>query len=232
MFKQPQSPSIRSNIEPSIAEDTDSSFEIILHVSELFYSIQGEGARAGEPSVFIRLQGCKAKHACYASGIRCDTEFESGRGMPLNDILHWIQQHALGCHWIIWTGGEPTDQLTDAIVDWFHERGYKQAIECSGLRSAPKGIDWVVISPKVAEHVILKEWQLRGDGFHCDELRWVRHTGQDIPKTEIKAKAYYLSPHFDGIRPNNENVNHCVRLCLEHPQWRLSVQMHKVLSVL
>lgn len=204
----------------------------VLQVSELFYSIQGEGARAGEPSVFIRLQGCKAKHACYASGVRCDTEFESGKQMSLTDIATWIQRHAPECKWIIWTGGEPTDQLTEEIVQYFKGIGFKQAIECSGLHPAPIGIDWVVISPKVAEHVILKQWPVREDGYHCDELRWVRHSGQDIPKTEIKSKTYYLSPHFDGIRPNNENVNHCVRLCLDHPQWRLSVQMHKMLSVL
>ena len=63
----------------------------ILNVSEVFYSLQGEGERAGEASIFIRLQGCKTKHACAASGIVCDTEFESGKPMKVSDIIAHIR---------------------------------------------------------------------------------------------------------------------------------------------
>jgi len=130
--------------------------------------------------------------------------------------------------WIIWTGGEPTDQITQEIVDEFSD--FKQSIECSGIKQPPE-MDWVVLSPKIAEHAILKKWDER-KGFHCDELRWVRHSGQEIPQTEIKAKKYYLSPHFDGINKNDENLKHCIKLCLNNPKWSLSTQQHKLWNVL
>ena len=65
-----------------------------LKVSEIFYSLQGEGARIGTPTIFIRLQGCKAKNACFAAGIKCDTEFESGKEMSLEQIESWIIENA------------------------------------------------------------------------------------------------------------------------------------------
>ena len=211
---------------------------MVLKISEIFYSLQGEGLRAGEPSIFIRLQGCSAKYACFESGVDCDTEFESGKFITSDDIHKWIEENASECEWIIWTGGEPTDQLTDTIVDYFKEKGYKQALETSGIRKPPKGIDYIVLSPKVAEHVILKKWDLvegegrQDGGVHCDELRWVRHKGQNVPDTNIIATNYYLSPHSDGVLLNDANLKHCINLCLLHPIWKLSIQQHKIWNVL
>jgi len=200
-----------------------------LEVSEIFYSLQGEGERAGEASLFVRLKGCNAKHACYESGVICDTEFESGEGWDLSDIAKFASSQ--GARWITWTGGEPTDQLTEEVVEYFKRLAYKQSIECSGIKQPPEGLDWVVLSPKIAEHAILKKWKER-DGFHCDELRWVRHKGQEIPNTKIKAKTYFISPHYDGLKPNKDNYSHCIGLCLDNPQWKLSTQQHKIWQVL
>ncbi len=69
----------------------------ILKVSEIFYSLQGEGARAGTATFFIRLQGCKAKMACYASGVRCDTEFESGSEWTLDKIIKLLYVGSYPC---------------------------------------------------------------------------------------------------------------------------------------
>lgn len=237
-----------------------------LKVSEIFYSLQGEGARAGEPSVFIRLSGCSAKHACYRSGVVCDTEFESGFETTLVNLHEnvLIRQFATlhpevaiknivpqileqRCKWIVWTGGEPLDQLTIQILQFFKDAGYKQAIETSGARSMPEEmtdyLDHIAVSPKVAEHILAKhfDFDLRGIGgrittgpkFAVDELRYVRHAGQlGIPQPALFAKHYYLSPHSDGAEINRENLEHCIRLCLENPQWRLSVQLHKLWKVL
>lgn len=197
-----------------------------LNVSEIFYSLQGEGARAGTPTIFIRLQGCKAKNACYALGIKCDTEYESGREYDIDELIKNIQE-LTDCKEITWTGGEPTDQLTDEIVEYFKEKGYYQAIETSGLNKVPKGIDFICVSPKVAEHVIQKNFP-----DEIDELRYVRHKGQEIPQPSIKAKNYYISPHSDGFTINAENVRHCINLCLDNPKWRMSVQQHKLWNVL
>lgn len=204
-----------------------------LNVSEIFYSLQGEGARQGEPSIFIRLQGCSAKYACYQYGVRCDTEFESGKGISLEELYQRIFKLSETCKWIVWTGGEPTDQLTDEIVSWFHQKGYLQAIETSGVRTPPKGIDFLTISPKVSEHVLVKNiYHERGNGYVADELRYVRHQGQEIPQPLLKSHHYFLSPHFDGTEPNFNNIKHCIKLCLQNPQWKLSIQNHKLLNLL
>lgn len=203
-----------------------------LNISELFYSLQGEGSRAGEASIFIRLQGCSAKHACYASGVRCDTEFESGKEFTVEELLAKCKEIAPVAKWIIWTGGEPCDQLTEEMVAYFHSYGYLQAIETSGLKTPPKGLDYITVSPKVAEHVMNKSLPLREDGTHCDELRYVRHKGQEVPQTSIVAKHYYLSPHSDGFNINYENLNHVIQLCLNNPQWKMSIQQHKIWRVL
>lgn len=196
-----------------------------LKISEIFYSLQGEGARAGTPTIFIRLQGCKAKFACAAMGIKCDTEFESGKEYSLDQLYNFIKD--IPSWEITWTGGEPTDQLTDEIVSYFKQKGYFQAIETSGLNPVSNGLDFVCISPKVAEHIIKKNFP---NG--CDELRYVRHKGQDIPQPAIEAKHYWVSPHSDGFTINAENLKHCIELCLQNPKWKLSVQNHKLWNIL
>lgn len=195
-----------------------------LKVSEIFYSLQGEGARAGSANIFVRLQGCKAKDACYASGIRCDTEFESGKEMSLFEIAEKV--FAFGCRNVIWTGGEPAQQLTTEIVEFFKTRSVFQAIETSGLFAVPENLDYVVVSPKVAEHVVAKNFN------KVDELRYVRHVGQSVPQPSIEATHYYLSPHSDGFAINSENLKHCIELCKQNPKWKLSIQQHKVWRLL
>lgn len=197
-----------------------------INVSEIFYSLQGEGLRSGSANIFVRLQGCKAKDACYASGIRCDTEFESGREYDIDELLAVVTKY--NCKNIIWTGGEPAQQLTDEIVALFKQAGYYQAIETSGLFATPNGIDYIVISPKVAEHVIKKNF---ADKI-VHELRYVRHIGQAIPSPAIEALNYYLSPHSDGFTINRDNLAHCIQLVKENPSWKLSIQQHKLWNVL
>lgn len=198
-----------------------------LKISEIFYSLQGEGARIGTPTVFIRLSGCKAKFACFNAGIKCDTEFESGTELSLDDIVKWLNLNSNNCKEITWTGGEPTDQLTKEIVNYFKGLGYYQAIETSGLNPVPEGIDFICVSPKVAEHVIKKNFP---EGV--TELRYVRHKGQSIPEPSIKAKHYWLSPHSDGFNINSDNLKHCIELCKSNPTWKLSLQNHKIWNVL
>jgi 7-carboxy-7-deazaguanine synthase len=221
---------------------------LTLKVSEVFYSLQGEGGRAGEPSLFVRLQGCSAKHACYESGVRCDTEFESGKPVEMRHLLETLEQLGQDCRWIVWTGGEPLDQLRPSHLAEARAHGYLNALETSGVR--PLGeqmvevLDYITLSPKVAEHVLRRNFatgyitvpepgesraQRKAD---VHELRYVRHTGQDIPVPSLTALNYFLSPHSDGLELNQDNVQHCMRLCVANPKWRLSLQMHKVWRVL
>jgi len=202
-----------------------------MRVTEIFRTLQGEGARPGEPSVFVRFSGCSAKHACAESGIVCDTEFESGTAYQARELLDAVLTVAGGIRWIVWTGGEPTDQLTDDLVALFHDAGFAQQIETSGVRPVPACVDWVTVSPKVAEHILARHFPKRADGFHVDELKYVRHVGQGLPVPSLQARYLCLSPHSDGDTLNPANLAHCIGLCLDHPPWRLSIQQHKVWRV-
>lgn len=195
-----------------------------LRVNEFFYSLQGEGARAGEPSLFIRLAGCD-----MTCGF-CDTEFASGEELTPPELNAAIHEAGFAhAKWIVWTGGEPMLQLNLAIVAYFAAAGFKQAIESNGNHPIPTNLDWIVVSPKVAEHVLLKNFE----NGRIDELRYVRHKHQlAVPAPSVKASTYFLSPLFKGNQPDRENIEHCMKLCLANPPWRLSIQLHKLLNIL
>jgi len=161
----------------------------------------------------------------------CDTEFESGTAFETEELLEVVERVARGIKWVVWTGGEPIDQLTEAIVREFKRAGYHQQIETSGIGRVPAGLDWVTVSPKVAEHILVRHFPERQDGLHVDELKYVRHVGQAIPEPALKAAVYCLSPHSDGDLLNRANLEHCIQLCYDHPAWRLSVQQHKLWRV-
>lgn len=190
-----------------------------LKVNEIFYSLQGEGGRSGEASIFIRLAKCNL------SCTYCDTDFNFGKELGIDKILQSIESYP--CKWIIWTGGEPTLQLTDEIVSFFKEKGYKQAIETNGTRPLPKGLDYVACSPK-------REFEkIKSFIPAVDELRFPIKKDDVLPdlSTLPQAKHYFLSPIFENQKMIPENVNYCVELIKQNPQWKLSLQIHKLIDI-
>ena len=191
-----------------------------LNVNEIFYSLQGEGIRAGFPSIFIRLTGCN-----LTCGF-CDTEFESGKTISIEELAKYISKFP--CKEIVWTGGEPGLQLTKEIIEYFKTLGYFQAIETNGSVKIPDNIDHITLSPKVAEHVITKNFP---NGV--TELKYVIHVGKlTHPNPGTTSKYYWLSPQSNGDVINSDNLKHCIKLCLEDSKWKLTLQTQKVLKVL
>ena len=209
-------------------------------VNEIFYSLQGEGVRFGTANVFVRFSQCNLVCAC------CDTEFESGREMTADEILaecrrvaelaesppprsvegaHTPAGKALPrrpCRNVVFTGGEPLLQLDDQLGQLFHDLADRwfMAVETNGSLAVPGFLDWVSCSPKVAEHAVVPK--------RVDELKYVRACGQPIPHPSCEADHYLLSPRLLGDVLPRENLDWCVKLCLENPGWRLSVQHNKV----
>ncbi len=202
-------------------------------VNEIFLSLQGEGVRGGTANVFVRFTGCNLRceekaGARSPGGFDCDTEFTSGRPLTLEEIHTWVRRESKDCRWLILTGGEPGLQVDQEFCDYFHGLGYKLAVETNGtvnvssLRGLDRdysGIDWITVSPKVAEHCIKQKV--------ADEVKYVRAYGQGIPRTVVESEHYLISPAFRGNEVDRDALEWCIKLCLENPQWRLSVQQHK-----
>lgn len=201
-------------------------------INEIFYSLQGEGVRTGAANVFVRFTGCNL--LCMVEpgpkspgGFDCDTEFESGRRMTLDEIhtaaVETMNGGASNGSWMILTGGEPGLQVDREFIDFMHGRGWKLAIETNGSLELPDGIDWITVSPKVAEHAIRQK--------HAGEVKYVRAHGQSVPKTVVTAEHYLISPAFNGLYIDRKALDWCIRLVKENPQWRLSLQRHKTWGV-
>jgi len=200
-------------------------------INEVFYSLQGEGVRAGTPNIFVRFSGCNL--ACNGDEVEpgvfqpvCDTEFTSGRKVNPPMLLDWIEREGKDCKSIIFTGGEPGLQLDFELVKFLKDHSYFLAIETNGTQDLDVVhhlLDWITCSPKTAEHTLKLP--------SCHELKYVRGYGQGIPKPKIEAQHHLISPHAEAgvIRP--DVLKWCIDLVKQNPQWRLSCQLHKLWSV-
>lgn len=188
-------------------------------VNEIFYSLQGEGVRAGTPNLFLRFSRCNLTCRVETHGFDCDTEFESGRWLTIPEIVAELRALAPRCRWIVLTGGEPALQVDAELIAALHAEGFKLAIETNGSVELPPGLDWITVSPKVAEHAIRQR--------KADEVKYVRGHGQAVPETVVEADHYLISPAFEGETLDPRTLEWCIRLCRDNPPWRLSVQQHK-----
>ena len=188
-----------------------------LRINEIFCSIQGEGHFTGTPSVFIRTSGCNL--SCSF----CDTQHEEGWEMSISKIVvaaaSYKPRHA------VITGGEPALQHDlSSLVDALHEVGFFVQIETNGTRTLPLSIDWVTCSPKILEQTVIR---------HPQELKVV-YTGQDLKPYEemFQAKVFCLQPCDTGDAERNHKLTQkAFAYALEHPQWRISLQTHKLIGV-
>ena len=196
-----------------------------LSVNEIFYSLQGEGSRAGVPNIFIRLSKCNLN--CWF----CDTEFEYGQDYSREQLIEEISRYP--CKNIIWTGGEPALQLTEELVGFFKDRGYYQAIETNGTRPLPSNLDFVTCSPKQVTAAQLKRNFPNG----VSEMKCIFNEKPEYTLNELpKATHYFLSPVFLGKEKERMNLEpgilkKCIDYILENPGWQLSVQQHKIWNI-
>jgi 7-carboxy-7-deazaguanine synthase (Cx14CxxC type) len=206
-------------------------------VKEIFYKLQGEGANAVRPAVFCRFAGCNlwsGREADRAAAICrfCDTDFvgidgPGGGKFADADALAtavtraWPRGTAAG-RFVVCTGGEPLLQLDAAAVAALHRAGFSVAIETNGTCAPPPGLDWVCVSPKAGAALALEKG---------DELKLVfPQAGIDPASLEGLAFTHFFLQPMDG--PERErNTAACVRYCLDHPRWRLSLQTHKLLGI-
>ena len=206
-------------------------------VKEIFFTLQGEGANSGRAAVFCRFTGCnlwngKESDRAHAVCRFCDTDFvgvgpDGGRfpnARSLAEVVatRWPEEDRTGTRFVVCTGGEPLLQLDAPLIEAFHERGFRVAVETNGTQPAPPGIDWICVSPKAGTELVLRQG---------NELKLV-YPQRDATPEKFESLAFdewFLQP-MDG--PDREiNTQAAVEYCLAHPRWRLSLQTHKALGI-
>ncbi|MGI8663844.1 MAG: 7-carboxy-7-deazaguanine synthase [Acidimicrobiales bacterium] len=206
-------------------------------VKETFFTLQGEGAHTGRPAVFCRFSGCnlwsgREEHRADAVCTFCDTDFvgtdgDGGGQFALPDELarhvatFWPTRVG-GDRFVVCTGGEPLLQLDELLIDALHAERFVVAIETNGTRPVPRGVDWVCVSPKAGAELVVREG---------DELKVVH------PQPGVEPESYEgLAFTRLSVQPMDgpdaaANTEACVRWCLAHPSWHLSLQTHKALGI-
>ena len=204
-------------------------------VKEIYYTLQGEGARTGRPAVFLRFTGCnlwsgreedRADAVCQF----CDTDFigmdgiEGGKydAASLADKVMSLWPSGKGERYAVCTGGEPLLQLDEALIGALHTRGFEVGIETNGTIPPPQGLDWICVSPKANTEVIVQKG---------NELKLVVRQQGITPVTyeSWDFQHFYLQP-MDGPYLK-EFTLWATEYCLEHPKWKLSLQTHKLLGI-
>jgi len=205
-------------------------------VKEIFYTLQGEGLRAGRPAVFCRFSGCNlwtGREEDRSSAVCqfCDTDFVGtdgtlgGKFSNSRELAQLIanqwpseKEHK----YVVLTGGEPLLQVDTALIDSLHEMKFEIAVETNGTIAVPPDIDWICVSPKAG-------------------TEWVQKTGNELkliyPQPELLPNYipttgfdFYLLQPMDNIFQKKNTVK-AIEYCQTNPEWRLSVQTHKILEI-
>ena len=206
-------------------------------VKEIFYTLQGEGARSGRAAVFLRFAGCnlwtgREEDRATATCNFCDTDFVGASGpgggkfSSAADLARavagtWPQTQD-GTPYVVCTGGEPLLQLDEELIAALHAEGFEIAIETNGTIIPPDGVDWICVSPKAKAGLKLSSG---------DELKLVYPQEGADPGAyaDLRFDHFFLQPMDGPSRARNTEL--AVGYCLSHPQWRLSLQTHKLLGI-
>jgi 7-carboxy-7-deazaguanine synthase len=205
-------------------------------VKEIFLTLQGEGAHAGRASVFCRFAGCnlwsgREADRAGATCKFCDTDFVGtdgtlgGRYASAAELARTIAAQwtaSTDNRYVVLTGGEPLLQVDAALVDALHASGFEIGVETNGTIVPPEGLDWICVSPKGGSDLVVR----RGH-----ELKLVYPQPLAAPEAfaGLAFERFSLQP-MDGPEVA-ENTARAIDYCLNHPQWRLSVQTHKSLGI-
>lgn len=191
-------------------------------INEIFYSLQGEGRNAGRAAVFVRFSGCNLRCSF------CDTKHQDGKLMTNEEIVNEITKYP--ARLVILTGGEPTLFIDDELLDKIHSIGKEIAIETNGTRKVNKKIDFITLSPKFefTENAQLSQTE-------CDELKVIFYSDSDNDMSfydSIKARYKYIQPCATNDKDiNQENIINAIRYVRENPEWRLSLQIQKIINI-
>ena len=205
-------------------------------MKECFLTLQGEGVQTGSRAVFLRFAGCnlwsgREADRATAECRFCDTDFVGtdgeggGKFRSADELAEGIEQlwgNGEENRLVVITGGEPMLQLDAALVDALHDRGFRIAAETNGTLPATPGLDWICVSPKAGTDVV----QRSGDEL---KLVWPQ-AGIDPAELERWDFDHFLVQPMD-CEDRESAVEAAIRLAMERPKWRLTLQAHKMVGL-
>lgn len=211
-------------------------------IKEIYCSLQGEGFHAGRKSIFCRFSNCNLWSGLEEDRVKaicnfCDTDFvgtngvnggvyETAAGLAIKIQEIWQQESSNSYEkpFLVITGGEPLLQLDQELVDQIKNLSFEIALETNGTMLAPKGIDWITVSPKAGA----KQKQISGN-----ELKLVFPQKLEPKSFENLAfEHFYISPKEVPDREECfNNIRAAIAFCENNPKWELSLQYHKLLGL-
>ncbi|SFD12109.1 Organic radical activating enzyme [Chitinophaga sp. CF118] len=203
---------------------TSYSGTLELPVMERFYTIQGEGYHQGRAAYFIRLGGCDV--GCHWCDVKDSWDATRHPQLSIDELAHDAAVHP-GRIAVI-TGGEPLMHNLDALTEILRQEGFHTHIETSGSSPLSGHWDWITLSPKKFKAPLPEICTL------ANELKVVIFNKSDFAWAEKYAALanshckLYLQPEWDKAAEITPLIIDYIKA---HPQWQLSLQVHKYINV-
>ena len=195
-----------------------------LPVMEQFYTLQGEGYHQGRAAYFIRLGGCAV--GC----VWCDVKESWDAGLhpqlETDELVKKVKETAAEI--VVITGGEPLMHNLDQLTEELQQAGFKTHLETSGAYPLSGKWDWICISPKKFKAPLPELLPLANELkvviFNRSDFDWAeKHAEMISPDCKL-----YLQPEWDKAGQMTPLIIDYIK---EHPEWNLSLQIHKYINV-
>lgn len=200
--------------------DTDIQYPVMEH----FYTLQGEGAFAGQAAYFIRLGGCDV--GCVWCDVKESWDADVHPKMTISEIIAAAQKHP-GRIAVI-TGGEPSMHELKPLTDALHHAGFRTHVETSASSPLSGDWDWVTLSPKkfkvpLEENMHLAH-ELKIIVFNKSDFKWAEEYAALVPAE----CTLYLQAEWDKREEMSPLI---IEFIQQNPRWQLSMQTHKYLNI-
>ena len=204
-------------------------------IKEIFFTQQGEGKNTGKDFIFVRFSGCnlwsgQEKHRASAICKFCDTDFYGTDGInggkyQAKELIKKIKSLWISADSqirVVLTGGEPLLQVDKGLISALKKENIYIAVETNGTLDAPDGIDWICMSPKANTEIKLRK------GSEVKVVYPQKNLNPDNFNV-LDFKNFYIQP-MDSEN-YEDNVSKSVKFCMQNPNWKLSLQTHKILGI-
>lgn len=195
-----------------------------LPVMEHFYTLQGEGYYQGRAAYFIRLGGCDV--GCVWCDVKDSWDVDKHPVIEIDLLINEVKKTPAEI--VVITGGEPLLHNLDALTTQLKEAGLQTNIETSGSSSLSGTWDWICLSPKKFKdplpEVIAVASELKIIIYNKSDFTWAEKYAALVPSS----CKLFLQPEWskaDQVTPM------IVDYIKAHPQWELSLQLHKYINV-